>query len=161
MKEYRLQVLLKIRERTKESAEQNLQLAIRAHEDEKEKCMRIENRLRDTIVARTERQHNFFHSALKKPSSKTEVNCHVLSHQKGMIDEIALRRLLSAQEEQVHSASREVEMALNAVIDAQRNLKAMEKHRAAWQRALLRAEELKEEYATDDQNGMRYWLKKV
>jgi hypothetical protein len=161
MTEYSLHSLLKIRERKKETAELYLQTAITTHKAEQKKLSQIEIRLRDTIVARTERQNNFFHKALINPSSKTEVTCHVLSHQKTMIDEIDLRKMLAQQQEQVRSAERNVEVAKHAAIDAERNLKVIEKHYSSWKRMLLRAEEIREEYATDDQNGVRYLLKKA
>lgn len=161
MPEYRLQTLLKIRERTKQTAEQQLQHAIAVHQSEQTKLVHIETRLRDTIVRRAERQNDFFHKALISPSSKTEIVCHVASHQKTMIDEIDLRKMIAEQEEMVRSASRGVENAKSAAIDAERNLKVIEKHYSAWLRALLRAEEIKEEYANDDQNGVRFLLKKA
>lgn len=161
MTNYSLQALLKIRERNKETAEQKLQNAIHYHHAEKNKLSQIESQLRDTIVARTARQNSFFQKAQMSPSTKTEVVCHVASNQKTMCDEIDLRRSIADQEEMVRSASRKVEVAKSEAIDAHRNLKVIEKHFSAWQRRVHRAEEIKEEYANDDQNGVRFLLKKV
>jgi hypothetical protein len=160
MSEYRLHTLLKIREHKKAVAEKLLQTALMSHQSEQNKLVDIENRLRDTVVARTQQQENFFLRSLRIPSSKTVINCHVLANQKAMIDEITLRKMLSWQREQVRSSSLNVEAAKYRAIDAERNLKVIEKHHLMWQRSLLRAEEIKEQYATDDQNGVRFLLQR-
>lgn len=158
---YSLQALRKMREHKKQSAEQQLQSALHAQQTEQNKLAQIERRLRDTVVARTERHNSFFYKALMYPSTKTEVTCHVASNQKTMIDEIDLRKMLADQEDMVRSASRNVERAQHAAIDADRNLKVIEKHYSAWQRSVQRAEEIKEEYQNDDQNGVRYLMNRA
>lgn len=161
MPAYSLQALRKIREHKKQSAEQQLQSAIYAHQLEQTKLTHIATRLRNTITTRTKRHNNFFHRALVNPTTKTEVSCHIASNHKTMIDEIDLRKMLADQEAMVHSASRTVELAKAAAIDADRNLKVIEKHHAAWQRNIVRAEEIKEEYQNDNQNGVRYLMSRA
>lgn len=161
MTQYNLQALLKIREHKKDAAERVLENAVLKHQLEQKKLLQIEECLRDAITARTERHNNFFQKAQQCPSTKTEIVCHIASNQKTMCDEIGLRKARAEQEEMVRSASRGVDVARNAAIDAHRNLKVIEKHHASWQRMLQRAEEMKEEYANDDQNAVRFLLKKA
>lgn len=161
MTHYSLQALLKIREQNKKAAEQQLQGAIQDHRAEEKKLSQIEMRLRDAIFVRTTRQNNFFHKSSRFSSTKTEVICHIAANQKIMCDEIDLKRNLAEQEQRVRTASNKVELAKNEAVDARRNLQVIEKHFIAWQRRVQRAEEIREEYANDDQNSLRFLLKKV
>lgn len=160
MKNYSLSALLKVREHKKNVAEGSLREAAHHHALEKKKLEQIETSLRDTILARAQLQNNFFLKAQASPCNKREVLFHISSSQKNICDESALRRSLTDQEELVKCAAIKLELATKSAVDANRNLKTIEKHYFSWQQSNKRAEQIKEEYDSDDQNGARYVLKK-
>lgn len=136
-----------------------LQEAILQHKLEQNKLTEIEASLRDTIGRREKLQQNFFLKARSSPCNKREVNCHISSSQKSISHENALRTALCEQHEMVKCAAIKLDIAMTSAIDAQRNLKIIEKHYQSWKQTQRRAEDIREQNENDDQNGVRFLLK--
>lgn len=161
MMNYNLQALLRLRTHKRTLAEGNLRIAYDQHDSAQKELNEIENTLENTLHARNKLQEDFFTKASTHSSNKREVICHVSSSRKNSFDEAELRKLRASQQEIVKSAAHKLEIAKAQALDAERNLKAIEKHHVSWQRRLRRDEEIKEECALDDQNCVRYFLRKA
>lgn len=161
MSNYNLQALLTIREHHKRTADNHLKKAISTHQDEVKKLEDITTKIKDSIGARALRHNNFFTNACNTPSGKTHVMCHNLANAKTLRNELLLKSELANQQEIVKKAQADVDTAKYAALDAHRHLKVIEKHFEKWQRRIEHAEEIKAEYQSDEQNGIRYLLKKV
>lgn len=127
---------------------------------EKQKLAQLEVRLKDTVSARIQMQHDFFLKARSMPCNKREVAVHISRREKNLFDENLLRKSLQDQNESVKQASIATENAKNNLVEANRNLKAIEIHYLAWQQQKKHAEEIKQDYETDDHNGMRFIKKR-
>lgn len=161
MSTYNLTALLKLREHKKQTAETYFREASRALLLEEKKRAHIETCLQNTISARTKMLDNFFLKAQMAPCNKREILCHISSREKNLGDETTLRKSLAAQDEVVKCATLKLEMLKNSMLEAHRNLRVIEKHYSFWQQHQKRSDEIKEEYDNDDQNGVRFMLKKA
>lgn len=160
MKSYKLITLLKVRERNKDLAERSLFDAKRQLEEEQEKLRQIQEQLLKNKAARAEMQNHFFYKAQSDPCNKREVTSLAFSSQKNICDEQSLRNSLLEQIEQVKMAESKTKAANNHVLETNRELKTINKHRVMWQQREKRNEDLKVEYDADDQNSVRFWLNK-
>lgn len=160
MNAYTLTTLLKVRQRNKEMAELSLFHANKQLEDEQKKLCHIKDQLTQKKLDRASMQDYFFYKAQSIPSNKREVNTLAFSAQKNICDEQALKTSLSKQMEQVKMAQSRKDRAFSYALEAHRALKAINKHHDLWQLREKKSEDLKEEYEVDDQNGVRFWLKK-
>ncbi len=160
MTNYSLSTLLKIRTQDKSLAETGLRDAFYALASEKQKLDQIEIRLQDTMSARIQMQQDFFLKAKSSPCNKREVSVHIYRRERNLFDESILRKSLNDQKESVQQASTAIEIAKNNLLEANRNLKAIEIHYLAWQQQKKHAEEIKQDYETDDHNGIRFLKKK-
>ncbi len=138
MNQYSLTSLLKLRECLKVAAETELREAVYKHALEQEKLVEIKTSLRDTISARTKLQQSFFLKARQHSCNKREITCHVSSRDKHLLSENSLKITLAEQQETVNMAIKNVEIAKTHAIDAERDLKLIEKHHDSWALQLKR-----------------------
>jgi hypothetical protein len=156
MNNYSLSTLLRIRTHNKTLAETGLREAFYLLASEKQKLTQIEMRLKDTISARVQMQNDFFLKASSAPCNQREVFVHISRRQKNIFDENILRKSLHDQKDSVEQAGLVIEKAKTNLLEASRNLKAIEIHFLAWQQQIKHAEEIKQDYETDDHNGIRF-----
>lgn len=157
---YSLGTLLKVREHNKKTAEQQLIEAKFQLESEQKKLKDIKTHLENTIHTREILYDNFFVKAQHEPLRKQEVLMIAMLSQKNVTNQTAIKKSLSRQKEAVQSAEEKKQVATMGALEAYRDLKVIDKHLKIWQRNNKKIEELKAEYENDDQNGMRFWLRK-
>ncbi len=160
MNSYSLLTLLKVRERNKSLSESLLLEARYVLDIERKKLSQINEHLIKKRQARAAMQNSFFSRSQNKPSNQREVLCLALIAQKNLSDETSIKQSLLSQAELVSKAELKKSAATKIAMEAQRDLKAINKHHAFWQHRELKHEELKLEYDNDDQNSTRFWLKK-
>lgn len=158
---YSLTTLLRVKEHTKTMAEGKLREAQDQHINEKKKLIDLKSSLETSIHVRTEKQNNFFLRAKSQACNKREIICHISSREKQLCDESSLKQDLAKQEEIVRHTYLSLEMAKAYALDAHKNLKLIEKHYSSWQQQKKRFEDIKEEYESDDRNGVSFVMKKA
>ncbi|HXW53803.1 MAG TPA: hypothetical protein VEL47_06835 [Myxococcota bacterium] len=161
MTQYYLTSLLRLRERSKIAAETELREAIQSHRLAEIKLVEIARSLRDSVSARTKLQQSFFLRARQYSCNKREVSCHISSRERHLSSENHLKTTLAEQQETVDRALLKIELAKTRAIDAERDLKLIERHRAKWDQQRKRQKDIQEEYINDDLNGVRFAIKKV
>lgn len=154
---YSLVTLLKVREYNKTNAELRLVEARHQLESEEKKLCQMKNHLLKTINGRAMLQDNFFVRAQQHPMNKREALMLASLLQKNLSSQTAIKKSLSMQEQIVQSAEQRKRIATSCAIEAQRDLKIIDKHHTLWQHQRRKHENLKAEYENDDQNGVRYW----
>lgn len=160
MNSYNLNTLLKVRQHNRDLAEQSFEIACRKLEDEQKKLKALENKLIEKRQNRSLMHDHFFEKSKNNPSNKLEVNCLIFSAQKKIYDEEMLRVLMINKINDVKKALAEKEQALERALEANRDLKVIDKHYLLWQQKEKKCEALKIEYENDDQNGARFFLSK-
>lgn len=160
MNSYSLLTLLKLRERNKSLSESLLFEAKHALDREAKKLSQINEHLIKKRQDRAAMHNSFFFRHQNKPSNQREVLGLALIAQKNLNDESSIKQSLLNQAEQVYLAELRKSAATKTAMEAQQDLKAINKHYDLWQRREQKCEELKLEYDNDDQNNVRFCLKK-
>lgn len=132
---YRLEVLLRIKERLKKRAEMELARALKKLLEEQEALRRFEQELEEIIekwnTGRLEMKSSFDGGPLVGKG-----NVHV-DYLRGIKeDEAAKRKEIDEQKEQVVQAETKVAAARRNYIDACKELQIMEKHKELWQKKM-------------------------
>lgn len=160
MSNYNLTALLKLRQLEKENAERSLQRAHKELVEEQNKLALLKEQLAQKKLDRTQMHDNFFHKALTSPRNKHEVNCLALSAKKNIWDESSLKNLVHNQYQHIKNAELRYTKAHEQALTAHQDYKAITKHHSLWQRKEKRREELLIQDNADEQNSVRFWLKK-
>jgi DNA repair exonuclease SbcCD ATPase subunit len=161
MARYTLRTLLKIRERDHEIAQRQFMQAINKLEEEEQRLKEIKQQMQQNRVARANMHDHFYMKAQSLPCNKREVNSLAFSSQKNISDEATLQSSLDQQLIKVKTASDNKNQAYRDAIQAKRALKTIDKHHEIWQQREKKCEELRDEYDTDNQNGVRFWLQRL
>lgn len=151
LEKYHLQKLLELRERTRENA-----VEVLAEKRTRLAAAERELAAREKAVADCRQMQNRAQKEFAEKAKGGIKNREIIVHRQHLID---LREteteLLAAVEQQkiiVHSAETEVEKALQAVVEATKELQAIEKHRENWQRE-KRVEANRREQKNNDETG--------
>ena len=148
--EYRLQTLLKIREHKKEEAETFLATCLRALKVEQDRLQQMLDELERMIAKRKEKTREYAEKTMRgEMSAQDAVGANVyLDHLKAL--EQAQKDAIVGQRAVVRQKEEDVSGARTALVKANQELKALEKHREKWEAKLKKEEETKQEEMQDE-----------
>ena len=158
MPPYRLQVLLEMRERAKEEAENAFSDAVKALEKQKAELKRLEQELETRKAERKQKVMAYLQGLMAKgttgPNSFTMMN----RYEERLKDEEAQLALeIERQKEVVKTAEKLVEQRRREMAEAAKELKAIEKHKETFQKQ-VRAERQAREELNQEEIGNTLFL---
>lgn len=136
---YRLQVLLRIKEKVKKKAEIVLAKAIKNLEEEKEKLKRLHEVKQKIIENRKRVQTNMRNHVASGQARIKESQYHLGYVRKLDEDEESIDKEIKEQEEAVELAKQKLKRARRDYIDAATELNIMEQHKELWVKKQERA----------------------
>ncbi|MBI2339095.1 MAG: hypothetical protein HYU99_01850 [Deltaproteobacteria bacterium] len=131
---YRLEVLLKMKERAKRAAQLALARAIKALEEEKEKLKRLKDKKEEIRKKREKARSDMRDKVAGGQSRIKESQFHLNYIMKLEEDEKAIDREIEEQKEAVAVAEEKLKRARRDYVDAAQELNIMEKHKELWQK---------------------------
>lgn len=148
--EYRLQTLLKLRERKKDEAEHELMTRLKALHQEQKRLHDMEGELERTIARRKARMRDY-----GEKSMRGEMNAQSVASANGYIDhlrkqESAQKSVIEGQKGVIRQRQSDVDAARRDVVIASQELQALEKHRETWVKKRQREEQRREENSMDE-----------
>jgi len=156
---YRLQALFDIREKAKEAAEdfyaekqKELAAEVKKHEAMKQK-------LRDMVQAREDKKREYTEKLRKGELNVTQIQGNDRHLDRMKQEEAAYQVEIARQGEQVKAKEAEVEDAKQAMLKANQDFKALEKHKEKWEKGVKREAMLKEEDAVEDIAQAQYFAR--
>lgn len=147
---YRLQTLLTIRERAKETAERALSAAIAAKKAEEEKLKALELELARMVESRHQYRREYMEKAMKgemAAQGAVTVN-HYIEHIKEL--EKLKEEGIVDQKEVIEAREQDVQAARAELLQKTQELKALEKHREKWLEEVKKERAIKEELEMDE-----------
>lgn len=129
---YRLEVLLKMKERAKRAAEMALARAIRALDEEKEKLKKLEEKKKEIRMKREKARSEMREKVASGQSRIRESQFHLNYMMKLTEDEKAVDKEIEEQKEAVSTAADKLKRARRDYVDAATELNTMEKHKELW-----------------------------
>lgn len=146
MPPYRLQVLLEMRERAKEEAEQAFSDAVKALEKEKAELKRLEADLEKRKAERKQKVMAYLQQVMAKGAAGVNSLNMMNRYEDRLKDEEAQVALeIERQKEAIKVAEKLVEQRRREMAEAAKELKAIEKHKETWQKQLRAERQAKEE----------------
>jgi type III secretion protein O len=150
MPQYPLQVLLDLRERKKEECEQALGQAMGILTQETKKLQQLQEELERIIHEREERQEKFAEKALNEQTKGQEARNQEIYMNRLRLKQIHQQESINAQRAIVAMRQKDVDLARKALIKADQDLKAIEKHKERFQEEAKKALMMKEEELGDE-----------
>lgn len=148
--DYRLQVLQDLREKAKEEAERVHAEKMRLAAEEKAKHDGMKQTMRDMIAAREARRVEYAERIRSGELNITQITGNDRHIEKMKQEENAYQVEISRQGERVIEADAVADEALQDVIKATQDYKALEKHKEKWAKGVKREMDIKEEGAVED-----------
>jgi flagellar export protein FliJ len=146
MPPYRLQVLLEMRERAKEEAEQAFSDAVKALEKEKAELKRLEEELEKRKAERKQKVMAYLQQVMAKGAAGVNGLNMMNRYEDRLKDEEAQVALeIERQKEAIKVAEKLVEQRRREMAEAAKELKAIEKHKETWQKQIRAERQAKEE----------------
>jgi flagellar export protein FliJ len=147
---YRLQALFDIREKAKKAAEDAYAEAQKACQAEQARLDEMKAELAAKVEYRENKRREYAEKA-----SRGEMNVHTMTSSQRHIErlkeeEAAYEVEIDKQRERLHEAEKVVEQKREDMIVANRDFKALEKHKEKWAKKTKREIMLKEEDAAED-----------
>ncbi len=148
--EYRLATLLTLRERKKEDAERYLAECNRALKAEKERLLEMEEELERMIAKREAKRREYSEKAMRgEMSAQGAVSANLYIERLKEQEEMQ-QNAIEGQKGVVAQKEEEVEGARQDLIVANRELKALEKHKEKWEEEIKKERQRKEEDMFDE-----------
>ena len=148
--EYRLQTLLKIRERKKEAAEQHLGECLKKLRAEQERLKEMENELERMIAKRKAKAREYAEKTMRgEMSAQDAVGANVYIDRLKEAEE-AQKNAIEGQKAVVAQREEDVKGARAELVKAEQELKALEKHKEKWEEAVKKEDQAKQEEIQDE-----------
>ena len=148
--EYRLQTLLKIRERKKEAAEQYLAQCLKILREEQERLLEMEEELERMIAKRQTKMREYAEKTMRgEMTAQDAVGANVYIDRLKELEE-AQQNAIEGQKAVVAQKDEDVKGARQDLAAATQELKALEKHREKWEKEEKKKEEARQEDAMDE-----------
>lgn len=149
-KTYRLQTLLKLRQRKKEDAERYLGDCIRTLRQEQQRQEEMEKELERMIGERERRRREYADQVMRgEMSAQGAMSAHQYIERLKEL-EVAQQEAIEGQKEVVARAEEDVMEARKLLAQATQELKALEKHKEKWQKRMRREQQAREEIIMDE-----------
>lgn len=154
---YRMQTLFEIREKAKEAAEEFYAEKKQAVVREQRKLDEMKQQLRDMAAFREEKKAEY-----AEQMRSGELNIHQIQGNDRHIEKLkqeeeAFLVEIQRQAERVDEAQKEADDAMQAMLKATQDFKALEKHKEKWLKQVKRELMLKEEDAAEDIAQAQYF----
>ncbi|MFH1810897.1 MAG: flagellar assembly protein FliH [Pseudomonadota bacterium] len=148
--DYRLQTLFNLREKAKKAAEDAYAEAQKEMAAEQARLDEMKAELAAKVEFREGKRHEYAEKA-----SRGEMNVHTMTSSQRHIErlkeeEAAYEVEIDKQRERLHEAEKVVEKKREEMVVANRDFKALEKHKEKWAKKTRREIMLKEEDAAED-----------
>jgi flagellar export protein FliJ len=150
MPKYRLQTLLELRERAKKDAEEVFARALQQLAEEEARLREEEENLERMIEDRHRRREEYARKLASGEMKVTDQSNAYRYIERLKEKEVEQQTVIDAQKEQVREAEKEVKRAQDALVLANQELKALEKHKEKWEEEVKRERMLREENAMDE-----------
>ena len=147
---YRLETVLKLRERKKEEAEQYLANCLKALREEQERQRAMEEELERMIAKREAKMREYSEKAMRgemRADAVTGANVYI---ERLKEQEEAQQNAIEGQKSVVAQKEEDVLGARNDLTAAMQDLKALEKHREKWEEQVKKELAAKQEEAMDE-----------
>ncbi len=146
MPPYRLQTLIEMRERAKKEAEQAFSDAVKALEKERLELQRMEQELVTRKAERKQKVMAYLQQVMAKGNAGVSGFNQMNRYEERLKDEEAQLALeIERQKETVRNAEKLVEQRRWVMAEAAKELKAIEKHKEKWQKAVKAERDARED----------------
>ncbi|WP_309889454.1 flagellar assembly protein FliH [Archangium sp.] len=157
MPPYRLQVLLEMRERAKEEAENAFSDAVKALEKEKAELKRLEEDLAKRKAERKQKVKEYLDQVMAKGAGIKGLTMMNRYEERLKDEEAQVALEIERQKEAIKVAERLVEQRRREMAEAAKELKAIEKHKETFQKQ-IRAERQAREELNQEEIGNTLFL---
>jgi flagellar biosynthesis chaperone FliJ len=157
MPPYRLQVLLEMRERAKEEAENAFSDAVKALEKEKAELKRLEEDLARRKAERKQKVKEYLDQVMAKGAGINGLTMMNRYEERLKDEEAQVALEIERQKEAIKVAERLVEQRRREMAEAAKELKAIEKHKETFQKQ-VRAERQAREELNQEEIGNTLFL---
>jgi hypothetical protein len=157
--DYRLQVLFEMREKAVKEAEEFYAEKQKALAAEKKKHDDMKQQLRDMVAAREQKKVEYTEEMREGKLNIAQIQANDRHIEKMKQQEQAFQVDIQRQQERVNEAQGEVDDAMEALLEANTEFKALEKHKEKWAKKVKRERMLKEEDAAEDIAQAQYFAR--
>ena len=148
--DYRLQTLLGLREKAKDEAERHLSDCLKILKDEEDRLAEMEAELRRMIASREAKSRDYAEKQMRgEMSAQAMIGAQAYIERMKELEE-GQERAIDGQKRVVESKERDVEQARGLLIEANQELKALEKHKEKWSEKVKKEQQAKEEADLDE-----------
>ena len=155
--DYRLQVLFHIREKEKEQAEELYAEKKRAVVEQEQIRDEMKQKLRDMVSMREAKKLEYAEKMRTGELKITQIQANDRHIERLKHQEQAFQVEISRQEERVQEAQAVADEAMQEMLKATQEFKALEKHKEKWAKQVKREQAIKEENALEDIAQAQYF----
>jgi two-component SAPR family response regulator len=157
--DYRLQVLFNLREKAKTEAEEFYAEKKKKVAEEQRKLDDMKQHLRDMVGFREQKKIEYTEKMRGGAMTIHAIQANDRHIDKLKLEEQAFQIEIVRQGERLNEAQAEANDAMQAMLKATQDYKALEKHKEKWQKQIKRELTLKEEDAAEDIAQAQYFQK--
>lgn len=154
---YRMQVLFELREKAKDEAEEFYADKKKALLEQQKKLDDMKQTLRDMAAFREGKKQEYAEKMRSGELNIQQIQGNDRHIEKLKQEEQAYQVEIQRQAERVNDAQGEVDDAMEAMLKATQDFKALEKHKEKWAKGIKREITLKEEDAADEIAQAQYF----
>lgn len=147
---YRLQVLFEMREQAKKAAEEVYAEKKKLVAVEQAKLDEMKQKLADMIAMRHEKKAEYAEKTRRGELTVSQITANDRHIERLKSNEAAYQVEIDRQMERLRQAEKVAEDALQKVVEATQQFKALEKHKEKWLKQIKREQMIKEELAVED-----------
>ena len=148
--DYRLQTLLGLREKAKDEAERHLGDCVRILKEEQERLADMEAELRRMVASREAKSRDYAEKQMRgEMSAQAMIGAQAYIERMKELEE-GQERAIDGQKQVVENKKGDVEQARGLLVEANQELKALEKHKEKWAEKIKKEQQTKEEAELDE-----------
>jgi hypothetical protein len=156
---YRLQVLFEMREKKKKQAEEEYAEKKKKVIAEQQKLDEMRQTLKDMVQARHEKKAEYAERTRRGEYTVSQIQANDRHIERLKQKEAAYQVEIDRQQERVQEAERIAQEAMDALVKATQDFKALEKHKEKWIKQVKKEQMMKEELAVEDIAQAQYFQK--
>lgn len=156
---YRLQVLFEMREKKKKEAEELYAEKKKKVAEEQHKLDDMKNTLKEMVQQRHDKKVEYAERMRRGEYTVSQITANDRHIERLKQKEAAYQVEIDRQEERLHEAERVAQEAMDALVKATQDHKALEKHKEKWLKAVKREQMMKDELAVEDIAQAQYFQK--
>ena len=154
---YRLQVVFEMREKNKKEMEEVYAEKKKAVAAEQQKLDEMRNHLKEMIASRQEKRADYAERTRRGEYTINQIQANDRHINRLKQQEAAYQVEIDRQQERVRETERIADDALQEVVKATQDFKALEKHKEKWQKQVKRELMMKEEEQVEDIAQAQYF----